>query len=437
VAGIRELLVQLSPAPSGGETERTVTAQSLGGGAGPLAGVRVLDFCHFLAGPYATLILAELGADVIKVEDPGHPDEARGMGPYFQDGQSLYFAALNRGKRSISAALRRPQGQQVVRDLLESADVVVDNFRPGVMATFDLDPDAIRQINPAVITCSLSGFGATGPYAHRIGYDYTIQALAGVMSMTGEPDGPPGKAGISYVDHSGGLAAALAVTTALFERGRTGRGRHVDLGLFDIQTSMLTYLAAWNLNHGHEPKRVGKGAHPSLVPAQTFATADGHLSLFIGNDAMWTRLVAALGEPRLADAGLATNPGRVLRRGEVLEILGDAFAGRDTEHWNTVLGEAGVPCGAVTTLGDALRDPQVTARGLVLTATHPEYGDYRCVRGPLPDLAGDGAVGGAPLLGEHTRDVLTEIGYNADRVEQVIADHQASPMSLVPGARQQ
>lgn len=413
-----------------------MTARSPDGGDGPLAGVRVLDFCHFLAGPYATLILAELGADVIKVEDPGHPDEARLMGPYFQDGQSLYFAALNRGKRSVSAAMRRPWGQRVVRDLLASADVAVDNFRPGVMATFGLDPDAIHRVNPAVITCSLSGFGATGPYAHRIGYDYTIQALAGVMSMTGEPDGPPGKAGISYVDHSGGLAVALAVTAALFERGRTGRGRHVDLGLFDIQTSMLTYLAAWNLNHGHEPERVGQGAHPSLVPAQTFATRDGYLSLFIGNDAMWTRLVRALGEPRLADDALATNPGRARRRGEVLEILGDALARRDTEHWNTVLGAAGVPCGAVNTLGDALRDPQVAARGLVLTASHPEYGNYRCVRGPLPDLAGDRAVAGAPLLGEHTREVLTEIGYNADRVEQVIADHEEPPMSLVPGARQ-
>lgn len=375
----------------------------------PLAGVRVLDLCHFLAGPYATMILAELGADVIKIEDPDHPDEARTVGPYFQDGQSLYFAALNRGKRSVRANPK--QDKELIRALLRSADVVVDNFRPGVMAKLGMDADTVAGINPAVITCSLSGFGATGPYAQRVGYDYTIQALAGVMSMTGEPDGPPGKAGISYVDHSGGLAVALAVCAALVQRGRTGTGRHIDLALFDVQTSMLTYLAAWSLNQGYEPQRVASGAHPSLVPAQTFAAKDGHLSLFVGNDAMWQRLVTALDVPELSARDYASTAGRSQHRDTVLGILTSVFATADTAHWIERLMAAGVPCAPVNNLGDALRDPQVLARDLVLTATHPDYGDYACVRGPLPAMAGGDVHRGAPLLGEHTAEVLREIGY--------------------------
>jgi len=389
--------------------------------AGPLAGIRVLDFCHFLAGPYATMILAELGADVIKIEDPDHPDEARQVGPHFQGGQSLYFAALNRGKRSVEASLSEPTGRDLVRALLATVDVVVDNYRPGVMGKLGLDPDTIRDINPTVITCSLSGFGATGPYAQRVGYDYTIQALAGVMSMTGEPDGPPGKAGISYVDHSGGLAAALAVCAALVERSRTGHGRHVDLGLFDVQTSMLSYLAAWNLNQDYEPRRSGGGAHPSLVPAQTFATRDGFLSLFIGNDAMWTRLASVLGDPRLSATAFTTGAARLQHRDTVLGVLSELFTVKDTTHWVTLLTAAGVPCAPVNSLGDALRDPQVAARELVVTASHPSYGAYRCVRGPLPGLAGGAIHRGAPLLGEHTDDVLRELGYDTGRVERLVS----------------
>lgn len=382
---------------------------------GPLDGVRVLDFCHFLAGPYGTLVLAELGADVIKIEDPDHPDEARLMGPHFQGEQSLYFATLNRGKRSVSARLAQPEGRAVIHHLVRTADVVVDNFRPGVMDKLGLAPETLREINPAVVSCSLSGFGATGPYAGRVGYDYTIQALTGVMSLTGEPDGPPGKAGISYVDHSGGLAIALAVSAALFQRTRTGVGRHIDLGLLDVQTSMLTYLAAWTLNGGQEPQRFAHGAHPSLVPAQTFATQDGHLSLFIGNDAMWGRLARVMDDPRLTTDALATNAGRARQRDDVLAILSTLFASRSTAHWNARLAEAGVPCAPVNDLGAALRDPQVVARDLIVTAHHPEYGEYSCTRGPLPDLATEHPLAGAPLPGEHTREVLGELGYDALR----------------------
>jgi crotonobetainyl-CoA:carnitine CoA-transferase CaiB-like acyl-CoA transferase len=388
----------------------------------PLAGIRVLDLCHFLAGPYATLILADLGADVIKIEDPARPDEARSLGPHYQDGQSLYFAALNWGKRSFSARLAQPAGRQAALDLAQTADIVVDNFRPGVTARLGLDHGALAAVNPRIITCSLSGFGETGPYAARPGYDYTIQALAGVMSMTGEPDAPPGKAGISYVDHSGGLAAALAVTAALVERSRTGVGRHVDLALLDVQISMLTYLASWQLNAGFSPARTHAGAHPSIVPAQVFGTADGHLSVFVGNDPMWERLVGVVGDPRLEDSAYGTTAGRHEHRDAVLAALGEAFRTRRTAEWVELLVERAVPCAPVNNLSQALADPQVQARGLVATAGHPTYGEYQHARGPLSGMASGAEQRGAPVLGEHTEALLAELGYDDERTRRFVAD---------------
>lgn len=388
---------------------------------GPLAGIRVLDFCHFLAGPYATMILADLGAEVIKVEDPDRPDEARSLGPHFVDGQSLYFASLNWGKRSVGARLSRPEGRALVLDLVGRADVIVDNFRPGVMAKIGLGEENLRAANPRIVTCSLSGFGETGPYSSRAGYDYTIQALAGVMSLTGEPDGPPGKAGISYVDHSGGMAAALAVCAALVERDRTGTGRHVDLGLFDVQASMLTYLAAWQLNVGAEPQRTANAAHPSLVPAQTFATRDGHLSIFVGNDPMWARLVAALGDERLADPAYSTTGGRHENRTTLIALLEEILRTDGCDHWAETLHQHGVPCAPVNTIGHALSEPQVAARDLVCTASHPSYGDYQHMRGPLPAMGGQAATRGAPLLGENTQELLEELGWDTARIENVVS----------------
>jgi crotonobetainyl-CoA:carnitine CoA-transferase CaiB-like acyl-CoA transferase len=396
--------------------------ESVSDRAEPLAGVRVLDLCHFLAGPYATLVLADLGADVIKIEDPARPDEARSLGPYFQHGQSLYFAALNWGKRSFSARLASPEGRQAVLDLARTADVVVDNYRPGVTAKLGLDHAALSEADPRIITCSLSGYGESGPYAARPGYDYTIQALAGVMSMTGEPDAPPGKAGISYVDHSGGLAAALAVTAALVQRSRTGVGTHVDVGLFDVQVSMLTYLASWQLNAGFSPARTRSGAHPSIVPAQVFETADGYVSVFVGNDPMWKRLVGAIGEPRLADSAYDTTAGRSEHRETVLATLGAAFRTRSTADWVELLIERAVPCAPVNDLADALADPQVQARGLIATADHPTYGQYSHVCGPLAGMGAGAERRGAPLLGEHTEALLSELGYDEERIRQLVAD---------------
>jgi crotonobetainyl-CoA:carnitine CoA-transferase CaiB-like acyl-CoA transferase len=386
---------------------------------GPLKDVRVVDFCHFLAGPFATMTLADLGADVIKVEDPRHPDEARAVGPCFYDGQSLYYGALNWGKRSFGVQVAKPEGRAALMELVKTADVMIDNYSPGVMARLGLDHETLAVVNPRIITCSVTGFGETGPYTKRPGYDYTIQALAGVMSLTGEPDGPPGKAGISYVDHSGGLAAALAVTAALVERGRTGTGRHIDVALYDVQIAMLTYLAAWQLNDGFMPGRHKSGAHPSLVPAQTFETADGHASIFVGNDPMWQRLVEAMGDQRLRSDAYATIAGRFEQRDEVLALLEEVFRKRSTEDWIAVLTEARVPCAPVNTIEQAMQDPHTEGRDLIVASGEVGSG-YRHTRGPLPALGHDESLRRpAPRLGQDTTELLKELGYDQAEIERL------------------
>lgn len=386
----------------------------------PLDGIRVLELCHFLAGPYAGLVLADLGADVLKVEDPAHPDDARSMGPHFQGDQSLYFLALNSGKRSIGVRLSTDVGRAVVEDLVRGADVVIDNYRPGVLAKFGLGHDALHAVNPAIVTCSLSGYGETGPDANRAGYDYTIQALAGVMSLAGEPHGPPTKAGISYVDHSGGITAALGVCAALVERARTGVGSHVDLALFDVQISMLTYLASWQRNRAAEFERTANSAHPTLVPAQNFRTADGHLALFIGNDGMWRRFADAMDDPVLSEGRLATREGRLEHRDEVIDRVQRAFLAATSREWEARLGEVGVACGAVNSVAEALSEPQTAARGLLVQNEHPAYGRYEHLRGPLPTRA-RAALRPAPVLGEHTTEALTGIGYTTERIAELRA----------------
>jgi crotonobetainyl-CoA:carnitine CoA-transferase CaiB-like acyl-CoA transferase len=388
--------------------------------AGPLEGIVVLDLCHFLAGPYATLALADLGADVVKVEDPDHADEARLVGPAFHDGQSVYFMSLNWGKRSFAVRMGHPDGRALLVDLIRRADVVIDNFRPGVMHKLALDYDQLVEVNPSIVTCSLSGFGSTGPAARRPGYDYTIQARAGVMSLTGEPDQAPGKAGISYVDHAGGMAAALAVSAALVERERTGAGRHIDLGLYDVQISMLSYLAAWSLNADFLPGRQPQGSHPSIVPAQTFQTEDDYVSIFVGNDPMWARLVDAVRDERLAEESFRTNAGRLANRQRLVGMLAETFRRECTAHWVELLVRAGVPCEAVNRIDEALADPQIAARRLVLSSSTETGTEFQHVRGPVPLNAQASALS-PPKLGADTRRILREQGVCEVRIDELVA----------------
>ena len=386
---------------------------------GPLAGLRVIELGHFIAAPYAGVILGDLGADVVKVEDPDRPDDARQTGPHFVQEQSLYFLSLNWGKRSLAVRLRRPEGRRVVLDLASRADAVIDNYRPGVLARLGLDHEALAGINPRLVTCSLTGFGETGAYSRRAGYDYTIQAMAGVMHLTGEPGGPPGKAGISYVDHGGGLAASLAICAALVERARTGVGRHIDLGLMDTQVSMLTYLASWSLNAGADIERTSHAAHQSMVPAQNFATRDGWISVFVGNDQNWERLTAAVGDRRLLADQYRTSAGRLKNRDRLLGLLQELFRGRSTTEWVTALTGRGVPCAPVNSLREALDSPPVRDRGLVQAAGHTRYGEYRHVAGPIPALS-SGTRRGGPVLGEHGEAILAEIGYSPGQVAALV-----------------
>jgi crotonobetainyl-CoA:carnitine CoA-transferase CaiB-like acyl-CoA transferase len=293
-----------------------------------LDGIRVLDLTHFLAGPYCTLVMADLGADVVRIEDPEHPDEARSMPPHFQGGESLYYLSLNWGKRSVALRLGDADDRERMYRLAEWADVMVDNFRPGVMRKLGLDHQALAARNPRLVTCSITGFGEDGPYAGRPGYDYTIQALAGIQSLTADP---PVRPGIAYADHTGGLSAVVAVLAALLERARTGRGRHLDVGLLDVQLSMLTYLAGYALNAGDVPRPVAGGGHPVLVPTQNFETADGWVSFFVGNDPMWRRARAALEVPELEEERFDTVAGRAQHKDEVLELVA-ARLRRDGAH---------------------------------------------------------------------------------------------------------
>jgi len=383
--------------------------------------VTVLELGHVIAGPFAGLILAELGARVVKLENAANPDESRLTGPHFFEGRSLYYLALNWGKESIAVDLSRESGRAVARNLALQADVVIDNFRPGVMARLGLDHESLAADNPRTITCSITGFGETGPHAGRAAYDYTIQAISGVMSLTGPPDAPPARAGIAYADHTGGLAAALAVSAALVERDRTGRGRHIDLALLDVHLSMLSYLAAWQLNTGAETARTRDSAHASLVPAQNFATRDGHVSVFVGNDAMWSRLARALGDPRLAEASLTTNAGRLQNRDSLVAILAPIFASATTAQWVERLNDSGVACAPVNSVGEALAEPQVETRDLITEGVIAGGAAYRHVAGPLAAM-GSRDRRGAPDLGQDTEAVLRGFGYSEAAIAGLVAE---------------
>ncbi|QCG95226.1 CoA transferase [Azospirillum sp. TSA2s] len=381
--------------------------------AGPLSHIRVLELSRVLAGPWSAQTLADLGADVIKVERPGAGDDTRAWGPPWAGDQSAYFLSTNRGKRSITIDFERPEGQELVRKLAAQADVVIENFKVGGLVKYGLDYDSLKAVNPRLVYCSITGFGQTGPYRNRAGYDFMIQGMGGLMSITGQPDGEPGggpvKVGVAVTDIFTGLYATIGIMGALAHRDRTGEGQQVDLALLDVQVAVLANQAMNCLVGGKAPQRLGN-AHPNIVPYQAFATRDGYIILAVGNDGQFAKFCAVAGRPDLAkDERYATNPARVANRKELVALLEELIRTRDSHDWLAALEEVGVPCGPINDLTAVFEDPQVKARNIHQDLPHPTQGSVPTVASPIrysgTPLVHDTAP---PTLGQHTDAVLAE-----------------------------
>ena len=385
----------------------------------PLEDVRIIAVEQYGAGPWGSVHLADLGAEVIKIEDPRTSgDVGRTVPPYREGDHSLFFETFNRNKRSLALDISTPAGREVFEDLVRVSDAVWSNLRGDVPARLGITYADLAPINPAIVCCSLTGFGMTGPRAAEPGYDYILQGLCGWMDITGEPDGPPAKSGLSLVDYSGGFVAALALLAGLHAARRDGKGMDCDVSLFDTAVSLLTYPATWHLTAGFAPERISRSAHPSLVPFQVFPAADGWMVVGCAKEKFWQRLVELIGDPDLSDPRFANFDGRLQHRDEVVELLDRNFAKDTVDAWIARLTAAGVPCGPVNSIADAFEDPQVAARDMVIETEHPVLGR---VRQPASPVKVDGALAPgehrpAPLPDEAAGYVLEELlGYDDAR----------------------
>ncbi len=376
----------------------------------PLDGLTVLDLSRVLAGPYCTMILGDLGADVIKLEHPAG-DDTRRWGPPFVAGESAYYLAINRNKRSAVADLKTPAGVELVRRIAASADILVENFRPGTLEKCGLVLAELRRINPRLITLTVSGMGASGPERDLPGYDFVVQASGGLMAITGPVDGPPSKVGVAIVDLTTGMLAANAILAALYARERSGQGQHIDISLLEAQVAWLANVGSAYLVTGEEPPRYGN-AHATIVPYQTFPASDGDFALAVGNDTQWQSLCAVIARPDLGgEPRFATNPLRVAHRAELVALLEDHFHTQSVGHWVALLQAAGVPAGPLRTIGQVLTDPQVLAREMVVSVPHPTIGDLKLLGIPFKFSGTPASIRRPPpLLGEHTAEVVAEYG---------------------------
>ena len=386
-----------------------------------LGGVRVLDLSRMLAGPYGSMLLADLGAEVIKIEEPTGGDPMRAMGPPFlgPTHESAYFLSINRNKKSVAIDLETAGGREVFHDLCRVSDVVWENFRPGVMARLGCAPETLRRLNPRLVVCSISAFGQEGPYREWPAFDLALQAMGGAMSLTGEAGRPPARMGLPMGDLAGGMFGALAVASALFRRAQTGEGAHFDLSLLDCQVSLLTYVAQYFWADGRVPGRVGSG-HASVVPYQAFPTRDGHLVVAVFAEKFWAGFCRAIERPELAaDPRFDSNLKRVERRAELVPVLEAVFPARTTAEWLALMQREGVPAAPINTVDRVVSDAQVRLREMVVDLDHPTLGRLSTLGTPLKVVGAPSfRPAPPPALGQHTEAVLRDLlGYSAGRID--------------------
>ncbi len=386
----------------------------------PLDGITIVDLTRVLSGPYCTMLLADMGARVIKIEQPGKGDDTRHWGPPFVEGESAYFLSINRNKESVTLDFKAPEGRAALEQLIAKADVLVENFRPGTLAKLGLDYATLAPRHPRLVYCSISGFGQTGPRKNEPGYDAVMQAEGGLMSITGAADGPPYRLGVAISDIVSGMFAAQGIAMALFARERTGRGQLVDIGMLDSVAALLSYQAAIYFITGAAPRRMGN-RHPTIVPYQTFGTADGEFVLAVGNDEQWRKFCGVAGiEP---EERFATNRQRVVQHAEIERTIAEKLRAHPRRYWIERLSEAGVPCGSVRDLHEVFTDPQLTARDMIAVVEHAAVGPLRLLGVPVKLSDTPASVRTAPpTLGQHTSAVLCgDLGMTRETVAELRA----------------
>ena len=383
-----------------------------------LQDIQVLDLTRALAGPFCTLMLGDYGADVIKIEIPETGDDTRHWGPPFIGDESAYFLSINRNKRSLTLNFKEQEAIKIFLKLVEKADVVVENFTPGVMKRFGLDYEAVKAINPSIIYCSISGFGQDGPYQNRPAYDQIMQGVSGLMSITGEPDGEPQKVGIAVSDIGAGMWAAFAVMTALHHRSNSGDGQHIDISMLDAQVAWMTYQAAYFFANEEPPKRLG-AAHPTLVPYQAFMSQDGkYVNVAVGSERLWERFCEGVNRMDLKDdLNFAQNGDRVRNRSTLVPLLQEYFLTQPADYWVNALQSVNVPAGPINDLADVFSDPQILHREMLVEIPHPTLKSIKQTGLPLKFSVTPGAFDKhPPLLGEHNEEILNSLGYSAQDI---------------------